>query len=102
MTRTREMRIGKAGLRIFEIHTIALVTGGWRDSAAGDRAWHPNSRETRSAGRRGGWNRRRFKELIGQLVDELFIRQSREIGIETETGVIRHRKLFAHEHHLYS
>ena len=82
LARSREMRVGKAGLRILEIDAIALVDGGWRNSAAGHRGRNGDGRGTRSRDRSGGWNGWRFEELIGQLLNELLIaQQSREIAI---------------------
>jgi hypothetical protein len=75
MARAREMRVGKAGLRILEIDAIALVDGGWRNSAAGNGGRDGDGGRTRSRGRRGCRNGWRFEELIGQLLDELFIAQ---------------------------
>lgn len=67
------MRIGQACLRVFEVDAIALVDGGRRDAAAGNRRRdRPDCRLRRR--RNSGC----LKELIGQLLQGLFVGQAGE------------------------
>src|ERR1700722_16538708 len=75
MTGARKMRIGQARLRIVEIDSIALVYGRGGDATAGY-----GSRDRTNSGMGRLRHRRRLKELIGELLEEIFIGQTGKIA----------------------
>ena len=66
------MRVGKTCYGVFQVDVIALVNRGRGDAAAGDRSG--------DATRGALGDRRRGKKFIGQLLQEIFVRQTAQLA----------------------